>query len=100
IGGPLGWQIINPTRLLTLIGLWLTALGLCFAVWARFWLGRSWGAFITLQQDHKLVWHRTVCHRETSHLFRVHARIGGHCFRLWTAALFCRSGDDHRRVGI
>ena len=36
------------------VGLALTVLGLAFTVWARFTIGRNWGAMITVQQDHQL----------------------------------------------
>jgi protein-S-isoprenylcysteine O-methyltransferase Ste14 len=36
-------------------GLALTLLGLGFAAWARFTIGRNWGDLITVQQDHELV---------------------------------------------
>jgi protein-S-isoprenylcysteine O-methyltransferase Ste14 len=36
-------------------GLAITIIGLGFAVWARFIIGRNWGGLITVQQDHKLM---------------------------------------------
>jgi protein-S-isoprenylcysteine O-methyltransferase Ste14 len=36
-------------------GLAITILGLGFAAWARFVIGRNWGGLITVQQDHKLM---------------------------------------------
>jgi protein-S-isoprenylcysteine O-methyltransferase Ste14 len=33
----------------------LTAIGLAFAAWARFTLGRNWSGTVTVKQDHELV---------------------------------------------
>ena len=33
----------------------LVALGLCFSVVARFWLGRNWSGSVTVKQDHELI---------------------------------------------
>jgi len=44
---------VDPT--VAYIGLGITILGLGFAVWARFVIGRNWGGLITVQQDHKLM---------------------------------------------
>jgi protein-S-isoprenylcysteine O-methyltransferase Ste14 len=33
----------------------LTALGIGFALWARFTLGRNWSGSVTLKQDHELI---------------------------------------------
>ena len=37
------------------LGTTLTAIGLGFAVWARFTIGRNWGRLITVQEDHQLI---------------------------------------------
>jgi len=36
-------------------GLLLSALGIAFAVWARFHLGRNWSGFVQIKQDHQLI---------------------------------------------
>jgi protein-S-isoprenylcysteine O-methyltransferase Ste14 len=36
-------------------GLVLTVMGLGFALWARFAIGRNWGGLITVQKDHKVI---------------------------------------------
>lgn len=36
-------------------GFALTAIGLGFALWARFEIGRNWGGLITVQEGHKIV---------------------------------------------
>lgn len=38
-----------------LCGIALTFAGLCFAIWARFHLGRYWSGTVALKQDHKIV---------------------------------------------
>jgi protein-S-isoprenylcysteine O-methyltransferase Ste14 len=38
-----------------IIGSALTIIGLAFALWARFYLGSNWSAYITLELDHKLI---------------------------------------------
>jgi protein-S-isoprenylcysteine O-methyltransferase Ste14 len=37
------------------LGTALTAVGLGFALWARFTIGRNWGRLITVQEDHQLI---------------------------------------------
>ncbi len=53
--GPLGWVFLPHSVLASAIGLALTALGLAFAVWARFYLGGNWSASVTVKRDHELV---------------------------------------------
>jgi protein-S-isoprenylcysteine O-methyltransferase Ste14 len=53
--GPFSWHVTPPVRLLVVTGFALTLIGLSFALWARYYLGRSWDAFISLKKDHKLV---------------------------------------------
>jgi protein-S-isoprenylcysteine O-methyltransferase len=53
--GPLGWFFLPHSVLVSAIGLALTVIGLAFAVWARFYLGRNWSASATVKQDHELV---------------------------------------------
>jgi protein-S-isoprenylcysteine O-methyltransferase Ste14 len=53
--GPLGSQIINPPQSIVIAGVVVTLIGLSFAVWARFYLGKNWDALITLKLDHKLI---------------------------------------------
>ena len=36
-------------------GLALTAIGIAFAIWARFWIGSNWSGRITIKQDHQLI---------------------------------------------
>jgi len=55
------WLGFIPTRFVpdgpaaSCTGIALTALGLGFALWARFTIGRNWGALITVQKGHKVV---------------------------------------------
>jgi protein-S-isoprenylcysteine O-methyltransferase Ste14 len=37
------------------VGLALTGLGLGFALWARFYIGRNWDGMVVLKEDHQLV---------------------------------------------
>lgn len=53
--GVLGERFMRVMPAINYIGLALTIIGLGFAVWARFTIGRNWGAMITVQQDHKLI---------------------------------------------
>ncbi len=53
--GPLGRQIINTPQYVIVASLVVTVIGLSFALWARFYLGRNWDALITLKLDHKLI---------------------------------------------
>jgi protein-S-isoprenylcysteine O-methyltransferase Ste14 len=53
--GPLAWRFLPLTPLGAYIGLAVTTTGLAFSIWARFYLGRNWSAFITVKEDHKLV---------------------------------------------
>jgi protein-S-isoprenylcysteine O-methyltransferase Ste14 len=54
--GVLAVRFLPPMNLtIAYVGLAITILGLGFAVWARFVIGRNWGGLITVQQDHKLM---------------------------------------------
>ncbi len=55
LGGPLAWRIVPSTPLLLGIGFVLTLVGLAFALWSRYYLGRNWDAFITFKQNHQLI---------------------------------------------
>ena len=50
-----GPQLIPRIIFIRIVGAILTTSGLVFAVWARFYLGSSWDAFITFKLDHKLI---------------------------------------------
>lgn len=54
-GGVLATPIIPWTPLLYDIGVALTALGILFACWARFHLGRNWSGNVTIKTDHELI---------------------------------------------
>ena len=53
--GVLGERFFPVSPAINAIGMALTIVGLGFAVWARFAIGRNWGAMITVQEDHKLI---------------------------------------------
>jgi protein-S-isoprenylcysteine O-methyltransferase Ste14 len=43
------------TEAVAYAGLAITVIGLVFAVWARFYIGRNWDGLIALKEDHQLV---------------------------------------------
>jgi protein-S-isoprenylcysteine O-methyltransferase Ste14 len=53
--GPLGIRFLPMNPAFSYVGLALTIIGLGFAVWARFVIGRNWGGLITVQKDHQLM---------------------------------------------
>src|SRR5262245_18874412 len=50
-----GPQLLPRLMLVRLIWVGVTFVGLAFAVWARFYLGRNWSGYISLTLDHKLI---------------------------------------------
>jgi protein-S-isoprenylcysteine O-methyltransferase Ste14 len=50
-----GPQLIPRVMVIRMVGVALTIIGLAFALWARFYLGSRWSAYITLELDHKLI---------------------------------------------
>jgi protein-S-isoprenylcysteine O-methyltransferase Ste14 len=50
-----GVQLIPRIMFIRVVGAALTIIGLTFALWARFYLGSNWSAYITLELDHKLI---------------------------------------------
>jgi protein-S-isoprenylcysteine O-methyltransferase Ste14 len=53
--GWLGVRFIVKRPDLGFVGLFLTALGVAFAIWARAHLGASWSAAVSIRSDHELV---------------------------------------------
>jgi protein-S-isoprenylcysteine O-methyltransferase len=53
--GPLNVRFLPDARAATLAGLAVTAVGIGFAFWARFTLGRNWSGTVTIKQDHRLI---------------------------------------------
>ena len=53
--GPLGRQLYPRSAATDWIGLGMTAAGVAFAAWARFFLGGNWSATVTLKEHHTLV---------------------------------------------
>jgi protein-S-isoprenylcysteine O-methyltransferase Ste14 len=47
--------IIPPTKIVLIIGTTLCGLGIAFAIWARWHLGKNWSNQPSIQEDHKLV---------------------------------------------
>jgi protein-S-isoprenylcysteine O-methyltransferase Ste14 len=52
---PLGSRFISVSDFSAFLGLALTFIGLAFAVWARFAIGRNWSGLIELKKDHQLI---------------------------------------------
>jgi len=53
--GILGGSFVLEGPVAAYAGLALTSIGLGFALWARFTIGRNWGALITVQRGHRIV---------------------------------------------
>jgi len=53
--GPLGVRVVPRSFLLGNAGLVLTIVGIAFALWARFYLGRNWSGRVTVKEDHELI---------------------------------------------
>lgn len=53
--GALSRRFVPFSSIVGYIGLALTIVGLAFAIWARFYLGRNWSARVTIKKDHELV---------------------------------------------
>jgi protein-S-isoprenylcysteine O-methyltransferase Ste14 len=52
---PLSSRFISASDSSAFLGLALTFIGLAFAVWARFTIGRNWSGLIELKKDHQLI---------------------------------------------
>ena len=53
--GPLDSLIIPHSLNVYYVGSALTFMGVVFAIWARFYIGRNWSGVITIKQDHALI---------------------------------------------
>jgi protein-S-isoprenylcysteine O-methyltransferase Ste14 len=53
--GVLSWRFLPATQWLPVLGVLLTALGLGFAVWARWHLGGNWSGEVTVKEGHELI---------------------------------------------
>jgi protein-S-isoprenylcysteine O-methyltransferase len=53
--GWLSFRIVPDSQGFAYLGLATTAVGIAFAVWARFVLGQNWSSQVTLKQEHELV---------------------------------------------
>lgn len=53
--GPLALRVIPETETFEWMGVAITAAGIGFAIWARFYLGSNWSAVASVKQDHSLV---------------------------------------------
>lgn len=53
--GPLARRIVPLSLPLALTGVALTALGIGYAIWARYTLGQNWSSKVTIKVDHELI---------------------------------------------
>jgi protein-S-isoprenylcysteine O-methyltransferase Ste14 len=53
--GPLNWRFIPNTPFWIITGVLIAAIGIGFAITARFYLGTNWSGSITIKIDHELV---------------------------------------------
>ena len=53
--GILGWRWIEEGPLADYLGLILTSIGIGFAIWARFFLGRNWSSTPGVAEGHQLI---------------------------------------------
>ncbi len=53
--GPLNRQLLPDTLWIAYAGAAITVLGVAFAIWARWHIGRNWSADVTIKEDHKLI---------------------------------------------
>jgi protein-S-isoprenylcysteine O-methyltransferase Ste14 len=55
---PFAWlesRIIPRNIYIEAVVITLTALGIAFAIWARFYIGQNWSSAVTIKVDHKLI---------------------------------------------
>ena len=58
-------DVLPGGMVLNSLGVAITALGVGFAIWARFYLGRNWSSAVTIKVDHQLI--RTGPYRWVRH---------------------------------
>lgn len=51
----LRFRIVSPMPALRIVGITLTALGIGFAIWARFYIGENWSGSVTVKVGHELI---------------------------------------------
>lgn len=51
----LNWRLWPHNSALEAVGVALTALGLAFAIWARFYLGTNWSSAVSIKVGHELI---------------------------------------------
>ena len=55
---PAGWlqsRIIPQNVIVQALAVTLTALGIAFAIWARFYIGQNWSSAVTIKVGHELI---------------------------------------------
>ena len=78
----LGMRLFPLSAAVAWAGAWVTVVGVAWAIWARFTLGRLWSANITLKEEHRIV-QRGPTHHAPSDLLRRTARSDGDGGRVW-----------------
>lgn len=63
--GRLGLRFVPESGTLSLLGLVLAAVGVAFAIWARWHLGANWSAVVSIREEHDLI--RTGPYRAVRH---------------------------------
>ncbi len=53
--GPLGIRFLPHSQLIQILGIVIEALGLGFAIWARYHLGQYWSGIIAIKEGHRLI---------------------------------------------
>lgn len=48
-------RFVQDSQFVLWLGLAVTFLGIAFAVWARFWIGRNWSGIVTVKENHELI---------------------------------------------
>ena len=53
--GPLNGRAVPNSAAVSFLGVGITVAGFCFALWARFFLGRNFSGIVTIKEGHTLV---------------------------------------------
>jgi protein-S-isoprenylcysteine O-methyltransferase Ste14 len=59
------WHRVPKNPIVSTVAVTLTIVGIAFAIWARFYLGRNWSSVVTIKVDHELI--RTGPYRWVRH---------------------------------
>lgn len=53
--GPLYSKVLPKSTALVALALFLTSVGIAFAIWARFYIGQNWSGAVTVKVGHELI---------------------------------------------